>query len=375
MKLTIERDALLAALNHVQGAVERKTLIPILSAFLLEAADDAVSITGTNLDVEARASAVAEISERGVIAVPADVFAGFIKKLPPKMPVSLVHDKDASAAGNLKIACGRARLSIPLIPAADFPTVPTSSEGAVSFSLGAPELSRLLAQTRFACSNEETRYYLCGVYVHVRATDDGDRLAFVATDGHRMAYADTDPPACDKGFAAIIPRHTAALIAKLIEGDLGDVELELSKAHVSVTAAAGVLRSKLIDGNFPDYQRIIPRGNPHRMTLPRANLSDALGRLLIVADERSRSVRMTASADLCAMRALNPERGEASEDISAAYDGDDIEIGFNAKLLAEALTQSGAEEVRIELADAGAPAVLRAPDDASAFSVLMPLRV
>lgn len=371
MKLTLERDALVNALAHVVGAVERKTTIPILSCLRLSASGGALDITATNLDVEATASAKAEITAPGAVAVPADVLGGFARKLPSGAAVALEQGD-----GKVVVTSGRSRLTIPLFPAAAFPVMEDGSSP-LSFTLPAPVLSRMLAQTRFACSTAETRYYLCGVLMHVRQTDAAARLACVATDGHRLAYADTDPPESLTGKAlnAIVPRHTAALIAKLLADDLGECEVAFSPSHIIVRAAAGVLKSKLIDGSFPDYERIIPSEAPHTLRLARAAAVEALSRVMIVADERARAVRLCVSAEQLTFRVRNIDRGEACEDLAAAFDGPALDLGFNGKLLADALGQSAGEDVTFALGAAGAPALVRDPSAPDAFSVLMPLRV
>lgn len=374
MRLTIERDALVKLLSHVQGAVERKTTIPILSTVKLEASIGRLAAIGTNLDIEARAAAECEVSEGGAIAAPIDTLAGFARKLPTGASVTLETDQDvANAPLQLIVKSGRARLAIPLMSAGDFPAFATL-DMATSFTIDAPALARLIDKTRFAISTEQTRYYLNGIYLHARERNGDQRLAAVATDGHRMAYADTDRPSLDGELpAVIVPKATIAEVRKLIADYAGDVEVKVSPTLIAFAIDGAGLASKLIDGSFPEYQRIVPRDPENTITFDRAALSDALGRALIVADSDARSVRFEAREDSLTVRARTPDRGEAADEIAASANAA-FECAFNGRYLGDALAACEGETAELKIGDASAPALIGNPDDKHAFVVLMPLR-
>jgi DNA polymerase-3 subunit beta len=333
----------------------------------IEAAAGAVTFTATDCDLEAHASAEADIETAGAIAASAETLIGFARKLAADLPVSF-----ALESGQLIITSGRARLSVPVLPASDFPTF-AALDSACRFTIEAAALRRLIDKTRFAISNEATRYYLNGLYLH---TFDGELVA-VATDGHRMALASTDmPPGIEDGEAPsiIIPRHTVAEIRKLIADHDGPVDLAVSHNALRVEAGAAALSSKAIDGSFPDYRRIIPKAPPQCVTVSRAAFAEALARAVIVSTEKSRSLRLTLGADALNIRAFSVEIGEAVEDIDATCEAG-LDIGFNGKYLLEALASSDGEDCVLRLTDSGAPACLEDPADEKALVVLMPLRV
>lgn len=379
MKLTIERDALLKALAHVHGAVERKTTIPVLSMVKLEAAASALALTATDLELEARATVVCgEIAEDGAVAAPAETLVGFVRKLPAGVAITLHAPKGAAGeGGRLDVTAGRARMSIPILPAADFPAFPEPAR-ATRFALGSYALRRLIDKTRFAVSKEATRYYLGGIFLHFHSDESGDDIRAVATDGHRLAMASTRQPAgIEEGMtlAAIVPAAACAEIRKLIVDHAGDVEISCDGAVFKVEAGGASLATKVIDGQFPDYQRIVPKPAGVAVCVDRQALIDAVSRVMIVAPENARSIRLsTGDGDALIVRARDPDRGEAADELIATAQGG-VEIGFNGRFLLDQLGVLEGDEVTLRIIDARAPTRIDDSADAHVLGVLMPLRV
>src|SRR5436190_13463255 len=258
MRVTIERSAFLKALNHVQSVVERRNTIPILSNVLVRAKDATVKLTATDLDIEIIEEAPADIAQEGAVTVPAHLLHDIVRKLPDGAQLELDQGPDR---GRLSIVSGRSRFALQALPPEDFPDL-AAREPANHFNISAAELKRLIEKTRFAISTEETRYYLNGIYLHAAESGGKSVLRAVATDGHRLAQAELPLPAGAKDMpGVIVPRKTVAELAKLAEDGDGDVRIELSPSKIRVSTARVVLTSKLIDGTFPDYERVIPQGN------------------------------------------------------------------------------------------------------------------
>ena len=373
MKLTIERGDLLNALSHVQNIVERRTTIPILSNVLLQAKKGELRLTATDLDIEAVDSADAKVSREGAVTAPAGTLFDVVRKLPSGADVLIELNPETH---RLALAAGRSQFELPTLPASDFQTMATD-DAVTGFSLGAADLARLIDKTRFAISTEETRYYLNGVYLHVAKNDAGKSvLRSVATDGHRLALAELKAPSgSEKLTGVIVPRKTVNEIRRLIDGRNDDVTLEVSDTKIVVRAGRAVLTSKLIDGSFPDYARVIPKGNDKKLTVDNKAFEAAVDRVSTVSAERSRSVKMSLSEGRLTLAVNHAETGAGNEEIEAGYSSDPMEIGFNAKYLLDIAGQIEAPEAEFMFNDPASPALVLDPADASARYVLMPLRV
>lgn len=370
MKLTIDRNALMRALSHVQAVVERRNTIPILSNILLQAEGDRLSLTATDLDIEATDAAEAKVKKAGAITAPAQTLFDVVRKLPEGSEVAL----DLSE-GRLAISAGRSKFALPTLPASDFQTM-AREEAPVKFEIAAAELRRLIDRTRFAISTEETRYYLNGIYLHHAKAGKGGVLRAVATDGHRLALAETEAP---KGAAAlkgvIVPRKAVGEARRLLDDAPEIVTVEASDAKIVFRIGEAVLTSKLIDGSFPDYQRVIPKENGRILTVDTRLFKDAVDRVATVSAERSRSVKLSLSPGKVTLAVSHSESGQGVEDVEADYSSEPFEIGFNAKYLLDVAGQIGSDETRFEFNDAASPArVLDAKDEGAQY-VLMPLRV
>ena len=367
MKLTLERSALLTGLSHVQGVVERRNTIPILSNVLLGADGNTLTLVATDLDIEVSEKVEAVVQAPGQVTAPAQTLYDIVRKLPDGAQVQLtVNGED-----RLDVDAGSAHFTLPLLPSGDFPKM--SADGLEGgFSLPASDLKRLIDKTRFAISTEETRYYLNGIYLHAK---DG-KLRAVATDGHRLALAEQPLPAGSESMpGVIVPRKTVAEIRKLIDATDGDVALSVSESKIRATAGSVVLTSKLIDGTFPDYERVIPRGNEKELVLDNRVFASAVDRVSTISAEKSRSVKLSLADSNLSLTVNNPESGQAKEDMPVNYDADALEIGFNAKYLLDVAGQIEGQDATFKLDSASAPALVTDSEDEGALFVLMPLRV
>ncbi len=372
MKLTIERSTLLKALGHVQAVVERRNTIPILSNVLIRAKDGFARLTATDLDMEIVEEAEADIAQEGDVTAPAHTLYEIARKLPEGSEVTLERGGDDP---RLSLSAGRSKFNLPVLPAGDFPVMP-SEDLEVSFSAPASELARLIDKTRFAVSTEETRYYLNGIHLHAAERDGRQTLRAVATDGHRLALAETDLPVGAGSMpAVIIPRKPIQELRRLLEDLDGDVEVSVSEGKIRFQLGAAVLTSKLIDGTFPDYERVIPRGNDKILRIDRAPFAQAVDRVATISQEKSRSVKLALGEGQLVLTVNNPESGAASEELVADYSSDDIAIGFNARYLLDVAGQIEGDEAVFEFADSGSPTRVTDSGDADAEYVLMPLRV
>ncbi len=373
MRFSIERAALLKALNHVQSVVERRNTIPILSNVLISAQDDGVRFTATDLDIEISENAPALVERAGATSAPAHTLYEFVRRLPDGAQIKLDLAGDDP---RLLVWAGKARLQVPVLPPADFPLMPVDSL-ATRFETRPQDLARLIDKTRFAISTEETRYYLNGIYFHTVANGGGGVvLRGVATDGYRLALADIEAPEGAQGMpGVIVPRKTIQELRRLLEDAKDSVEVAVSEQKIRFALGDGVLTSKLIDGSFPEYVRIIPKANNRIMRIGNKEFAAAVDRVATVSAERSRSVKMALEGDRLTLTVNNPDAGLATEDLAADYASDPLEIGFNAKYLLDVAGQIQGEEAQFEFADSGSPTLVRDGADEHALFVLMPLRV
>ncbi len=372
MKLTIERSDLLNALSHVQNVVERRNTIPILSNVLIEAKGPEVTFVATDLDIEAVDSADAQVSSEGAITAPAGTLFDVVRKLPAGADVELELNPENR---RLSIRSGRSQFALPTLPATDFQTM-TGDDSAIKFDLDAGDLRRLIDKTRFAISTEETRYYLNGVYFHAADSDGKKVLRTVATDGHRLALADAPAPKGAEGLeGVIVPRKAIGEVRRLIDQVDGDVSIAVSETKIVFRAGRAVLTSKLIDGSFPDYARVIPKGNDKRLVIDNKSFEAAVDRVSTVSAERSRSVKLSIETGKVILAVNSAETGQGHEEIECDYGADAMEIGFNAKYLLDVTAQIEAEDAEFMLNDPASPALILDPGDLATRYVLMPLRV
>jgi DNA polymerase-3 subunit beta len=372
MKLTIERAALLRSLNHVQSVVERRSTIPILANVLIRAESGRLSLTATDMDMEIVESVEAGTEVDGAVTAPAHILYDIVRKLPEGSQVEIQTGGDG---GQIALRAGRSRFQLNTLPVEDFPVM-SGGEMPTQFSLSAKDLCLLIDRTRFAISTEETRYYLNGIFFHATRDNGVQVLRAVATDGHRLARVEMALPAGAESLPNVImPRKTVSELRKLIDETGEDVEIALSDTKVRFAVASVVLTSKLIDGTFPDYERVIPVGNDKVMEVDAKSLARAVDRVSTISTEKSRAVKLAVEQGALTLSATNAEQGRASEEIEVAYSADALEIGFNSRYLLDITQQIEGDAARFSMADAASPTIVTDVADASALYVLMPMRV
>jgi DNA polymerase-3 subunit beta len=372
MKLSIERAALLKAVSQAQSVVERRNTIPILANILIEADGSDVTFRATDLDIEVIDKAPALVERAGATTVAATTFHEIIRKLPDGAQVTLSAD---SAAGRLTVEAGRSNFSLATLPKEDFPVM-ASAEYSSNFSASAQVLRRLFDKSKFAISNEETRYYLNGVYMHVAQADGMQVLRCVATDGHRLARIDADLPLLATEMpGVIVPRKTVGELRKLLDDDEMEIAVSVSETKVRFATPDITLTSKVIDGTFPDYTRVIPSGNNRKLEVDASDFASAVDRVATVSSERSRAVKLSLEEDRLVLSVNAPDSGNAEEELAVAYSDEKLEIGFNAKYLLEIASQVDRENAVFMFNSSGDPTLMREGNDTSAVYVVMPMRV
>ncbi|MGY2734198.1 DNA polymerase III subunit beta [Sphingomonas sp. UYP23] len=370
MKATIERATLLKGLSHVQSVVERRNTIPILSNVLIEAtAEGGLKLMATDLDLQINETIAAAVDQPGATTVSAHTFFDICRKLPEGSQVSL-----AAADGKMTIMAGRAKFQLGTLPRDDFPVI-AEGELPVSFELPAETLKQIIDKTRFAISTEETRYYLNGIFWHV-SDDPVPVLKAAATDGHRLARVTMPRPEGAENMPdVIIPRKCIAELRKLLDEVDGSVGVSLSPTKIRFDLGQALLTSKLIDGTFPDYSRVIPTGNDKILKIDPRSFEEGVDRVSTIATEKTRAVKMALDRDKIILSVTSPENGTAAEEVPGEYVALGFEIGFNSRYLLDILGQLEGDTIEVHLADAAAPTLIRENDKSSALYVLMPMRV
>jgi len=370
MKAMIERAILLKSLGHVQSVVERRNTIPILSNVLIEAtAEGTLRLMATDLDLQIVEQVAAAVDQPGAITVSAHTLFDIARKLPEGSQVQL-----SAAEGKMQVVAGRARFNLQTLPKDDFPMI-AEGELPTRFELPAETLKQLIDKTRFAISTEETRYYLNGIFFHVQ--DDGAPvLKAAATDGHRLARVTIPRPEGAEGMPDIIvPRKCVGELRKLLDEVDGSIDISLSSTKIRFGLGTAILTSKLIDGTFPDYNRVIPTANDKLLKIDPKSFMEGVDRVATIASEKTRAVKMALDRDKITLSVTSPENGTAAEDVPGDYAAPGFEIGFNARYLLDILGQIDGDLVEVHLADAAAPTLIRENDKAPALYVLMPMRV
>jgi DNA polymerase-3 subunit beta len=372
MKVTVERAELLKSLGHVHRVVERRNTIPILANVLVKADRGKLSLKATDLDLEVTDSIAAEVSPGGSTTVPAHMFYEIVRKLPDGAQIVLEGSGDRAV---LSLRAGRSRFTLQTLPESDFPDL-AAGEMSHSFKVAAADLKRLIDKTQFAISTEETRYYLNGIYLHTAGTAKAGMLRAVATDGHRLAQVELPLPQGAAGMPGIIvPRKTVGEVQRLIEAGEGEVAIELSAGKIRFTIGNVVLTSKLIDGTFPDYARVIPANNDKSLIVDKKDFEAAVDRVSTVSSERGRAVKLSITGGRLVLSVTNPDSGSATEEIEVEYEADPLDIGFNSRYLLDIAAQIEGEVAVLKLADPGSPTLVQDRDNKGALYVLMPMRV
>ena len=378
MKVTTRVSDLLAGIKRVAGTIEKSSTIPILSNALLTVSGDTLKIKATNLDVVIDTSVLGEVASEGQITVPGHMLASIIGKMPKDGQV-LIDLQDAK----LIVRCGRSRFTLHTLPAEDFPAI-EPKESTHEFDLTSDEVGELFGRSEFAISSEQTRYYLNGVFLQpIKVDGHVATLRGVTTDGHRLARIECTMPEGADGFSDAANKATGGLIVptiavreinKLADG-VEKVHVKISPTLITLSTATTTLTSKLIDGTFPDYARVIPTGNDKVMGADRKELCEAIARVTTVSSERGRAVKLALSAGKLTLSVSNPDSGSAEEEVEVDWNSDPLEIGCNSQYLLEILSEVKSDKVEMRLSDSGSPMLIQGDGDSSALFVQMPMRV
>jgi DNA polymerase III subunit beta len=380
MKLTIERVALLKALGHVQSVVERRNTIPILSNVLMRADTgpdgNGLALSATDMDLEIVERVPARIERAGRTTVPAHTLHDIVRKLPDGAQIEIEASGERST---MVLRCGRSTFTLACLPPEDYPVM-ASGELAHHFAMTAAELKSLIDRTRFAISTEETRYYLNGIYLHATKSEEVPVIRAVATDGHRLARVEMVLPEGAAGMpGVIVPRKTVLEMRKLIEESDAEVEVALSPTKIRFTTGEAELTSKLIDGTFPDYDRVIPTANDKVLEVKCKEFAEAVDRVSTISTEKSRAVKLAitpgSNGGSLAVSATSPENGAAIEELEVRYLSEPLEIGFNSRYLLDIAAQIEGEGAQFVMSDSASPTIVRDRSDQTALYVLMPMRV
>jgi DNA polymerase III subunit beta len=372
MKLVIERSELVRALGHVTSVVEKRTTIPILSNVMLRASGSLMMLKATDLEREVVEQAPAQVGTPGAVTVPAHMLHDIVRKLPDGAEVELKRDPEKD---RVTISAGQSRFALQTLPAEDFPDL-AGGDFPHTFDVPAHDLKRLIDKTKFAISNEETRYYLNGIFLHTAMQGERATLRAVATDGHRLALLDLELPSGAAGMpGVIIPRKTVHELHRLIEASNDGVTVSVSPTKIRFEIGTVTLTSKLIDGTFPDYNRVIPQNNDKTLRVPNSEFIGAVDRVSTIASDRGRAVKLALNKGTLILSVNNPEGGSATETMDVDFESGPLDIGFNARYLMDIAGQLDSDTAQFKLADAGAPTIIRDGDDQTALYVLMPMRV
>ena len=374
MKFSIDRSALLIALQHVHSVVERRNTIPILSNVLIEAKEDGVYLTATDMDIAVIEKVdldKSEVIQLGTVTTSAQMLYDIVRKLPDNIKVEFLSEKN----DRLGIKASSSSFALNCLPSEDFPSI-AQEDFKHSFNIDSIALIRLLDKTSFAMSLEETRYYLNGIYLHAIKEDNIHKLRTVATDGHRLSRVDMNLPEGADGIpGVIIPRKTILEIRKILEDHTGNINLSLSETKIRLSFNNVILTSKLLDGTFPDYSRVIPEQNDKLVTISNQSISEAVDRVSTVSTDKTRAIKININKENLVISATNPDKGSASEYVDIVYDGDEVEIGFNSKYVLDVARQIKGNEIIIKLSDSVSPTLVYDKDDKEVLFVLMPMRV
>ncbi len=368
MKLSIDRAALIKPLGHIQGVVERRNTIPILSNMVIRAEAGQLKLTATDMEMDMVETTHAAVAEEGVITTPAHMFYDIVRKLPEGSEITITAD----TSGQAQISAGRSTFRLPTLSVDDFPAI-SSAEMPVSFHVPAADLKSMIELTRMATSTEESRYYLNGIYFH----QTPDRLLrAVATDGHRLALTQMDlPQGAETMPSVIIPRKAYTELLRLMEDFDGDVEVGLSDNRARFALGQVVMTTKLIDGTFPDYDRVVPKDNQRKSIVKVADFSAAVDRVSTISAEKTRTVQLTFSNGSLTISANSTDQASATEVIEASWADEDLKIGFNARYLLDITNLIEGDDMEFAFAEPSNPTLIRSPKDDASLFVVMPMRV
>ena len=384
MEIELQRESFIRTLNRIQGVVERRNTMPILACALMDASNGELTVSATDLEVSVRTLCPAEIIRPGRIAVGAKKLFDVVRELPDQ-PIRLRLEDDAA---RLRLTCGRSRFTLSFYNAEQFPEIPKAA-GELSLTLDSVELSSMIAKTQFAMSMDETRYTLNGLFLQLNpeeASDSGGEptpamARLVATDTHRLALVERPLPEetakkLTEKRECIVPKKAVAEIRKVLDEEQHDVELSLGPGYLQLSKPGLDMVSKLVEGRFPDYRRVIPdQDGTSKLDLDKKSFQSAIKRVSVLSNEKSRGLRVGVKKDLVRIASDNPEQDEAVDELQALYDGPEQTIGFNARYLQEIVNAMDGDVARFSIRDEDTPVMALDPESDDYFYILMPMRV
>ena len=366
MKFSIVKSDLLRPLSHIYSVVEKRNTIPILSNTVIEALDGHIAFTATDMEIDIVEKIQSSTISNGKLTVSAHTLYDIVRKLPDGSEIIVSANEN-----NLILSCGKSEFMLPTLPFDDYPIM-TDISGGKSFSISSVDLQNLIDNTKFAISLEETRYYLNGIFLH----QNDNLLRAVATDGHRLAQAEINLPTGAEGMPSIIiPRKTVGELRKLLDDTEADIPITVSSNKIKFSINNCTLTSKLIDGSFPDYQRVIPKGNTKNLVISTKEFKEAVDRVSTISIEKSRAVKLSLSKNNLILKVYSHDSGNASEEMEVSFEYDSMEIGFNSKYLLDIALQIQGKDIQFSLSDSSSPALITDPEQEGIIFVLMPMRV
>ena len=375
MEFKINSTDLLKALSHIHGIVEVRHTLPILSNIILEAKDDKLILSSTNLDIYCSDKIKAEVLQSGEVSVSAVTFFEIIKRLPSGSEVLMIMEEGEN---EIRLTCGRSKFNLSTLKTDDFPII-SDSDLSTNFVLSADELIRIIDKTKFAVSNEETRYYLNGIFLHKAERNSIQFLRAVATDGHRLAQYDIPlPQGAEDITGIIIPKKTIYELRKVLDDANGDVSVSLNENKIKFSFNDLKIVSKVIDGTFPDYTKVIPQKNDKNFKTNNSDLKNAIDRVSAVAaneESKSKAIKFCIENNSLSLSVESQSKGSANEMIDVNYSGDKVDIGFNSKYIIDICNEVDGDEISISLSDSISPAIILDKTDENLFFVLMPMRI
>ena len=371
IKFSVERAQLLRALSHVQSVVEKRSTVPVLSNVKLEIEGDNLRLTATDTEISITETIPVKANAKGATTLPAQVLYDIIRKLPEGSDVEFNETKQ----GQVEVKSGRSKFKLLSLPIDTFPAL-ESNDLPHKFTLVAKDLVTLIDKVRFAISNEETRYYLNGIYLHTGEENGQGVLRTASTDGHRLARVSINlPQGAESIPGVIIPKKTVNELRKLLAEYQGDAQISLSETKIIFSFGDAVISSKLIDGKFPDYDRVIPKGNDKILEVNSKEFTEAVDRVSTVSVEKARAIKLSIKTGQISISTDSPDGAQANEELEVSYSADPIETGYNFRYILDMMGQIEGETTQFLLADAASPALVRDPSDVSVLYVIMPMRI
>ncbi len=368
MQFEVAKPVLLKALSNVNGAVEKKNTIPVLQNIKIEVKNGKVNLAATDMDISVTVAIDADIKTSGVTTVPAQMFFDIVRKISDSSAILIAQDSPTI----LQIKSGKSKYSLPCIDASEFPNLSEGELGA-EVEVDAEKLAKMIDKTRFAISNDETRYYLNGLFLQSLKRDSGFELRTVATDGHRLALSYLPCENLNAEFGVIIPKKSVAEIRRIIDGSK-TIKIAASRVKIKITTDNTVIVSKLIDGEFPDYEKVLPKSNNQISVINKKTFFDCVDRVSTVANDKHRSVKLTIENGKMNLQVSTTDGSFAYEELDVNYTSDKIETGFNSRYLLDVISQIDKEELMMRFKDGFSPAIVEAKDMHSVF-VIMPVRI